>query len=189
MPSQGLGPRQSVLPLLISFLFSHIVLASLPPPLPPLSSHPPSSPALSLPIVLFPSLFFLSLPFPLHISPRGLSLSPGLRLISHRGNPRVRFTPRAREEVLIPVSRHGSSLLSHLRAIDSRDDPATSRGSTLVDRAARCYLNSVTRSTRIRSSCKSFVRNPDIIYWRNNSSIIRSLKRLRKLLIIGIHCK
>src|SRR5580765_4850187 len=29
MPSQGLGPRQSVLPLLISFLFSHIVLAEL----------------------------------------------------------------------------------------------------------------------------------------------------------------
>lgn len=110
MPSQGLGPRQSVLPLLISFLFSHIVLAAL--------SFPPRRPPHILlfpPSFLFPSSFFLLFffPFPLHISPRGLSLSPGLRLISHRGNPRVRFAPRGRK-FLFPFLAT-ASLLSHLR--------------------------------------------------------------------------
>jgi len=92
MPSQGLGPRQSVLPLLISFLFSHIVLAELAFPLSP---HILLLPLSFLFSSSFSLLFFL--PFSLHISPRSLSLSLGLCLISHRGNSRVRFAPRGRK--------------------------------------------------------------------------------------------
>lgn len=129
MPSQGLGPRQSVLPLLISFLFSHIVLAEL--------SFPLRRPPYILPLppsFLFPSSFSLLLfflPFPLHISPRGLSLSPGLCLISYRGNPRVRFAPRGRK-FLFPFL--ATALLSfRVFAIDSHDDVTSSRESTLVE--------------------------------------------------------
>lgn len=107
MPSQGLGPRRSVLPLLISFLFSHIVLASLLPPCPspPLCRSPH---ILRLPPpFLFPSsfsllFFFLSPVSPSHLSPRGLSLSPGACALSRTVGIRACDSRRAREEVLIP---------------------------------------------------------------------------------------
>lgn len=106
MSSQGLGPRQSVLPLLISFLFSHIVLAELSFLSPPAStrvlllSHPPS--------FLFPSSFssfFFHSPFPLHISLSSV-VSPYLPLVlSLAAWESARAIHGAREEVLIPVSR------------------------------------------------------------------------------------
>lgn len=111
MPSQGLRPRQSVLPLLISFLFSHIVLAELSFPLRLLSSSflRPFSLSLSLSLSShhsFPSSFFFLRfsPFPLHISPRGLSLSSACALSPHRGNPRVRFSPRERKFLFLFLS-------------------------------------------------------------------------------------
>lgn len=114
MPSQGLGPRQSVLPLLISFLFSHIVLEPSSPSLSVApSSHPPPSPILSLPIILFPPLFFSPVS-PSHLSSWSL-------FISRASAPYLapwesaRAIRAAREEVLIPVSRYGASLLSRLR--------------------------------------------------------------------------
>lgn len=127
MPSQGLGPRQSVLPLLISFLFSHIVLTELSFPSPPPSSHPPPSPVLSLPIILFPPPFFFSrFPFTsflvvsLYLPACALSRTVGIRACDSRregGSSYSRFSPQR-----FPPF-----------AIDSRDDVTPSRESTLVD--------------------------------------------------------
>lgn len=109
--SQGLGPRQSVLPLLISFLFSHIAELSFLSPPSSTRSPPIYLPAvLSLPIVLF-FLFFLFSVSPSHLS-RGFSLSPTC-LISQRGNPRVRFTARERKCLFSFLARCVLSLLSH----------------------------------------------------------------------------
>lgn len=104
MPSQGLGPRQSVLPLLISFLFSHIVLAELSFPSPSPSIHPPPSPVLSLPIILFPPPFFFSrFPFTsllvvsLYLPACALSRTVGIRACDSRregGSSYSRFSPR-----------------------------------------------------------------------------------------------
>lgn len=138
MPSQGLGPRQSVLPLLISFLFSHIVLAELSFPLRLLSFSFLRPYSLSLSLSShhsFPSSFFFLRfsPFPLHISPRGLSLSSACGLSPHRGNPRVRFSPRERKFLFL--------FLSHIAfrafVIDSDDDLSPD---PLVDSiGAACY--------------------------------------------------
>lgn len=139
MPSQGLGPRQSVLPLLISFLFSHIVLVS-PSRLSPRRSPPPS-PVLSLPIILFPSLFFFSrFPFAsllvvaLYLPACVLSHTVGIRACDSRragGSSYSRFSPRR----FSPF------------AIDSRDNVTSSRGSALVDPIEpRITILSVIRS-------------------------------------------
>jgi len=132
MPSQGLGPRRSVLPLLISFLFSHIVLAERSLPLP-----------LALPIAViavspFPrSFLFPSLPFPFFLflrpRPRPVALptlppprppppsrSAAIRLPLYLSTlaaylaawESARAIRAAREEVLIPVSCFSTLLLS-----------------------------------------------------------------------------
>jgi len=108
MPSQGLGPRRSVLPLLISFLFSHIVLAERPLPL---ALPSPSSPFPRS--FLFPSSFsFLPLsspapppsfhPFPSLLLSVSLFISTLAAYLAPWESARA--IRAAREEVLIPVS-------------------------------------------------------------------------------------
>lgn len=122
--SQGLGIRRSVLPLLISFLFSHIV-SCVGPSRPTGPSFKPRLlptlfPSLSLPLLRAPFSFSLSLPplrasaFSLAPSSSGLCfLTPSLllgplfshslppfppwRLISGRVNPRVQFAQSERK--------------------------------------------------------------------------------------------
>lgn len=126
MSSQGLGPRQSVLPLLISFLFSHIVLAEFSFPLRRSPSHPPPPPVLSF--SLFPSsfslLFFSLFPVsPSHLSSWSRFISRPVCLISHRGNPRVRFAPRGRKFLLPFLATRCAALRSsRVFAIDPRDN-------------------------------------------------------------------
>jgi len=113
MLSQGLGPRQSVLPLLISFLFSHIVLAKHSFPL-RRSPH----------ILLLPPFFSFLHPFrsssfspisPSYLFSRSLFISRSMPYLAPWESARAIRV--ARKEVLIPVSRHDTSLLSHLRSI------------------------------------------------------------------------
>lgn len=153
MPSQGLGPRQSVLPLLISFLFSHIVLAALSFPLrrpPHILLFPPS--------FLFPSSFFLLFFFPVspsHLSSWSLFISrPAPYLAPWESARAIRA---AREEVLIPVSRRCFSPFASSRSIR---DVTSSRESTLVDLTELCVtILLVVRSLQRESSLIVVIEN------------------------------
>lgn len=105
MPSQGLEPRRSVLPLLISFLFSHIVLAGLSPSLTShvLLSRPPFSLSFLFPS-FFSFFFFSSLRFPfasllvgltLYL-PSALSRTVGIRVCDSRRERKFLFPFLAR---------------------------------------------------------------------------------------------
>jgi len=154
MLSQGLGPRQSVLPLLISFLFSHIVLAT--PSLFAALLTSSSFPHSFLSFILFAPLLFP--PFPLHIFPRGLSLSPGLCLISHRENPRVRFAPRGRKFLFSP---RRFSPFAFSRSIHAM----TWLRPHLLIWAMHCYLTSEISVTWVWSSHSRITRNFIITYY------------------------
>lgn len=125
--SQGLGPRQSVLPLLISFLFSHIVLAvfSIPSPFPasPLPAPAPPLFLLLSPLVLSLSssphpqapLFLFLFRFPITISPGVLSVALFISALPYLNTVGIRAcdSHREREEVLSlvlqpPFSAFGS---------------------------------------------------------------------------------
>lgn len=153
MPSQGLGPRRSVLPLLISFLFSHIVLAELSFPLLSVPSSRASSsyqPVLSLPSSSFSSFFLLSPSFALSLS---LFLSvyfpfasllvvslylPSLPYLAPWESARV--IRAARKEVLIPASRTLLALLSLSFSIRSLESLRSIQPSTRFCPTVRIHL-------------------------------------------------
>lgn len=152
MPSQGLGPRRSVLPLLISFLFSHIVLAELSFPLRFLALL---SSSFLRPYSLsshhsFPSSFFFSSFLsvsPSHLSSRFLFIFR-LWLISAPWES-ARAILAAREEVLIPVS-----LAHHLSRLRDRFERRLVAGSTCWFYRCRVLLSSYT----CKISCPILVR-------------------------------
>jgi len=121
MSSQGLGPRQSVLPLLISFLFSHIILAELSFLSPPASTRSPPLHRLFSSHRPFP-LFFHS-PFPFRISLVVFLYLP--LVLSLAAWEFARAIHAAREEVLIPVSRT-MRLLAFFSRLHDRSCPVDS---------------------------------------------------------------
>lgn len=122
-------------------------------PSPPPSSHPPLSPVLSLPLILFPPLFFPVSPS--HLSSWSLFISrPAPYLAPWESARAIRA---AREEVLIPVSRHCFSPFASSRSIR---DVTSSRESTLVDLTELCVtILLVVRSMQRESSLIVVIEN------------------------------
>jgi len=173
MLSQGLGPRQSVLPLLISFLFSHIVLAKHSLPL-RRSPH----------ILLLPPFFSFLHSFrcssfspvsPSYLSSWSLFISRPMPYLAPWESARA--IRAARKEVLILAK----TLLSfRVFAIDPRDDVTSS---TLVDLIELCItilpVKSVWRESdrRIRELQEILLLLIITYCWRNNWSIIQSFNK------------